>query len=59
MYETIIDFLGFLGVTAFAPSTVYEFLVWFVLVMVSVSIVKFVLASFFWLVALVSKGGYR
>lgn len=59
MYDVIIDFLKFLGVaTDFTPLTVSDFLVWFVFVCVSISIIKYILSCFFWLVALVKKGGY-
>lgn len=49
MAQVVLDFLGYLGVNNFAPTTISEFTVWIVLVMVCVGIIKFVLGSIFWL----------
>lgn len=50
MYQVIMQFLDFLGVSTEPPETVGEFLVWFVLVCACFAILRFILKLFFDLV---------
>ena len=56
MYQTLMEFLQFLGISNTAPETLGEFLQWFVLVVVCVCIIRFVLNSFYAVVYWVRRG---
>lgn len=56
MYQTLMDFLNFVGLNGSYPSTVGEFVSWFVLVMTCICVIRFVLNSFFAVVNWVRKG---
>lgn len=49
MYDVILNYLSFLGVNNYSPTTISELFVWVILVMVCVGIIKFVLSCIFWL----------
>ena len=56
MYETLTDFLNFLGINGAYPDTLGGFIAWFVLVMVSICVIRFIMNSFFAVVYWVRKG---
>ncbi len=55
MIDIIKDYMEFIGITETTPLTIGDFLVWFVMVSVSVAIIKFVLEQIFRLIYFVSK----
>ena len=56
MYQTLIDFLNFIGVTGDYPETLGDFICWFIMVIVCVCIIRFVINSFFAVVNYVRRG---
>lgn len=56
MYQTLMEFLNFLGISGVYPDTLGGFLAWFVLVVTCVCIIRFVMNSFFAVVNYVRRG---
>lgn len=57
MYDVLIEFLQFFGVSVTPPETVGEFVVWFVMVCAALAILKFVIKLFFDMVCAVGGSG--
>ena len=56
MYQTLTDFLNFLGISGNYPQTLGDFISWFVLVITGVCIIRFIINSFFEVVHFIRKG---
>ena len=56
MYQTLIEFLDFIGINGNYPQTIGDFIAWFVLVITCVCVIRFIMNSFFEVVHYVRKG---
>lgn len=59
MYQWMVDFLNNFGLLQYVPSDTVSFIQWFIIVMMTFSIVRYILSGFYKLCSMISPGGWK